>query len=275
VDQPSDYNKSYQESMNKWYNPLFTFAVYLFVSLLFLQGCGSSGFMLRSSTDQLFTPSNITVSEVYDLLQTQILPSSFSGKGKLFFSAPGQSERLSFEYLVGQDREVYELKNRIGILVATIQIEGDSVLFLDRIESRAIRWHKNTPPLSVPGLIPPIRLYELVHYEYWISQAQQVDQSTQDIRFTIPGFGYIYLELETYALSGLSYDLSSQSSIGEVWKLQVNDRKNYKNSPIARTFSIENETRKSQLFVQLVELQVYKSVIPPPVSIPNNYTQNQ
>ena len=53
--------------MNKWYNPLFTFAVYLFVSLLFLQGCGSSGFMLRSSTDQLFTPSNITVSEVYDL----------------------------------------------------------------------------------------------------------------------------------------------------------------------------------------------------------------
>ncbi len=275
MDQPSDYNKSYQESMNKWHNPLFTFAVYFLVSLLFLQGCGSSGFMLRSSTDQLFTPSNITVSEVYDLLQTQILPSSFSGKGKLFFSAPGQSERLSFEYLVGQDREVYELKNRIGILVATIQIEGDSVLFLDRIESRAIRWHKNTPPLSVPGLIPPIRLYELVHYEYWISQAQQVDQSTRDIRFTIPGFGYIYLELETYALSGLSYDLSSQSSIGEVWKLQVNDRKNYKNSPIARTFSIENETRKSQLFVQLVELQVNKSVIPPPVSIPNNYIQNQ
>jgi hypothetical protein len=231
--------------------------------------------MLRSSTDQLFTPSNITVSKVYDLLKKQTLPSSFSGKGKLFFSAPGQSERLSFEYLVGQDREVYELKNRIGILVATIQIEGDSVLFLDRIESRAIRWHINTPPLSVPGLIPPIRLYELVHYEHWISQAQQVDQSTRDIRFTIPGFGYVYLELGTYALSGLSYDLSSQSSIGEVWKLQVNNRKNYKNSPIARTFSIENETRKSQLFVQLVELQVNKSVIPPPVSIPNNYTQTQ
>ena len=261
--------------MNKWHNSLFTSAVFLLVSVLFLQGCGSSGFMLRSSTDQLYTPSNITISEVYDLLQTQTLPSSFSGKGKLFFSAPGQSERLSFEYLVGQDREVYEMKNRIGIPVATIQIEGDSVLFLDRIESRAIRWHKNTPPLSVPGLIPPIRLYELVHYEHWILQAQEVDQSTWDARFTIPSFGYVYLELETYALSGLTYNSSSQSSMSEVWKLQVNDRKDYKNSPIARTFSIENETRKSQLFVQLVDLQFNQSVIPPPVSIPSNYTQTR
>ncbi len=261
--------------MNKWQDSLFTFAVFLLVSLLFLKGCGSSGFMLRSSTDQLYTPSNITVSEVYDLLQTKTIPSSFSGKGKLFFSAPGQSERLSFTYLIGQDREVYELKNRIGIPVATIQIEGDSVLYLDRIESRAIRWHKNKPPLSVPGLIPPIRLYELVHYEHWISLAQQVDQSTRDTRFTIPGFGYVYLELETYALSGLTYNSSSISSMGEVWKLQVNDRKYYKNSPIARTFSIVNETRKSQLFVQLVELQFNKSVNPPPVSIPSNYTQTR
>jgi hypothetical protein len=144
--------------MNKWHNSLFTFAVFLLVSWLSLLGCASSGFMLRSPTAQLYTPSNITVSEVYELLQTQAIPSSFSGKGKLFFSAPGQSERLSFEYIVGQDREVYELKNRIGIPVATIQIEGDSVLFLDRIESRAISWHKNAPPLSVPGLIPPMRV---------------------------------------------------------------------------------------------------------------------
>ncbi len=261
--------------MNNWQKNLFTFAVYMFMSMLFLQGCGSSGFMLHSSNDPLYTPSSISVTEVTDHLQTQSPPRSFSGKGKLYYSAPGQSERVSFEYDVSQDREVYDLKNRIGIPVATIQIEGDSVLFLDRIESRAMIWHKKTPPLSVPGLIPPIRLYELIHYEHWILQAQEVDQSTRDIRFTIPDFGYVYLEFDTYALSGLSYNSLSQSSMDEVWKLQVNDRKNYKNSPIARTFSIENETRQSQLFVQLVELQFNQSVIPPPVSIPSNYTQTR
>lgn len=197
----------------------------------------------------------------------------------MLFSAPGQSERLSFEYYVNQYREVYELKSRIGIPVATIEIQGDSVLFLDHIELRAIRWHKHTPPLSAPGLIPPIRLYELLHYEDWIIQAEDVNQSTRDIRFTIPSFGYVYVELETYALSGLyynsAYDPTTQKRLEEVWKLQVNDRKNYNNSPIARTFSIENETHKSQLFVKLVELQFNESVTPSPITIPSNYTQTR
>ena len=251
------------------------FGVYLTISLLFLKGCGSSVYMFRTSSDQLYTLSNTPLSEIYGQLEIHSLPRSFSGKGKLLFSAPGQSERLSFEYYVSQDREVYELKNRIGIPVATIQIEVDSILFLDRIQSQANKWDKNTLPLSAIGLIPPIRLYELIHYEDWILQTQQVDQSSKDIRLTIPDIGYVFLELENFALSKIYHNTSSQKSIDEVWKLQVNGRKHYKNSPIARTFSIENETRKSRLFVQLVELQFNQSIIPPQVIIPNNYTQNQ
>ena len=265
--------------MSKWYKHSFVLAVYLMMSFLFLQSCGSSGFMLGSSKQQKYIPSEIPLSEIHKQLETQSPPRSFSGKGKLLFSAPGQSERLSFEYYVNQDREVYELKNRIGIPVATIEVEGDSVLFLDRIELRAIRWHKNTPPLSAPELIPPIRLYELLHYQDWIIGAQEVNQSTRDIRFTIPGFGYVYVELETYALSGLyynsAYDPTTQKGLEQVWKLQVNDRKNYKNSPIARTFSIENETRRSQLYVQLVQLQFNEPVSPLPITIPSNYTQTR
>ena len=50
---------------------------------------------------------------------------------------------------------------------------------------------------SIERLIPPIRLYELLHYEDWIIQVEDVNQSTRDIRFTIPSFGYVYVELET------------------------------------------------------------------------------
>ncbi len=275
MDQPNEYSKNYQETMNKWYKHSILFGVYLSISIILFIGCGSSDFMFRSSSDQLYTFSNIPLTEIYGQLEIQSPPRSFFGKGKLLFSAPGQSERLSFEYYVSQDREVYELKNRIGIPVATIQIDVDSVLFLDRIESQVIRWHKNTPHLSASGLIPPIRLYELIHYEHWILQTQQVHQSTKDVRLTIPDLGYVFLELETFALSKIYNNKSSRGSISEVWKLQVNGRKNYKNSPIARTFSIKNETRKSQLFIQLVELQFNQSIIPPLVTIPNNYTQNQ
>lgn len=275
MDRPNEYSKSYQETMIKWYKHSIPFGVYLTISILFFKGCGSSVFMFPSSSDQLYTLSNMPLSEIYDQLEIQSPPRSFFGKGKLLFSAPGQSERLSFDYYVSQNREVYELKNRIGIPVATIQIDVDSVLFLDRIESQVIRWHKNAIPLSASALIPPIRLYELIHYEHWILQTQQVHQSTKDIRLTIPDIGYIFLELETFALSKIYHNKSSRESIGEVWKLQVNGRKNYKNSPIARTFSIENETRKTQLFIQLVELQFNQSIIPPRVTIPNNYTQNQ
>ena len=279
MNQTNEYSKSYLETMSKWYKHSFILAVFLMMSLLFLQGCGSSGFMLGSSKQQQYIPSEIPLYEIHKQLKTQSPPRSFSGKGTLLFSAPGHSERLSFEYYVNQDREVYELKSRIGIPVATIEIQGDSVLFLDRIELRAIRWHKHTPPLSAPGLIPPIRLYELLHYEDWIIQAEDVNQSTRDIRFTIPSFGYVYVELETYALSGLyynsAYDPTTQKRLEEVWKLQVNDRKNYNNSPIARTFSIENETHKSQLFVKLVELQFNESVTPSPITIPSNYTQTR
>ena len=260
--------------MNNWYKSPYFYAIYLLTTMLFLQGCGSSGFMLRTATDQQYTPSSTPISEILTHLQTQSPPNSFSGSGKIFFSAPGQSERLSFEYVVSQDREVYQLKNRIGIPVAAIQVEVDSVLFLDRLESRAIKWHKNSPPLSLPGIIPPIRLYELIHYDLWIAQANEVNESEEDIRLTIPGIGYVYLDVETYALSRLYYTSSTRrGGSNDSWKLQVNDRKNYNNSPIARTFSIENETRKSQLFMQLIQLQFSESMIPPPLSIPSNYTQ--
>ena len=39
-------------------------------------------------------------------------------------------------------------------------------------------------------------------------QTQQVHQSTKDIRLTIPDIGYVFLELETFALSKIYHNKS-------------------------------------------------------------------
>ena len=76
----------------------------------------------------------------YGQLNT-VSPRSFFGKGKLLFRLQDKVNGLVLIIMLVKT-EVYD-KNRIGIPVATIQIDVDSVLFLDRIESQVIRWHKN------------------------------------------------------------------------------------------------------------------------------------
>ena len=56
--------------MSKWYKHSFILAVFLMMSLLFLQGCGSSGFMLGSSKQQQYIPSETPYTK-YMLLKTQ------------------------------------------------------------------------------------------------------------------------------------------------------------------------------------------------------------
>ena len=220
--------------------------VFFFV-MFNITGCGTTEIAQNPSNTQTFETSNlekgVIIASTKDLRDVQYV----SGKGRLYYHSNGESERLGMEYVLNSEREIYSLKNRLGIPIADIQLEVDSILFVDRLQKKALKWHRDYPPAHIPGMIPPIRLYDVIHYPNWIDRAVSFEQSKTLVRAQIPDIGYLYLDASNYALGQLIYK--------NEWELEVRDRKSYKNSMIGRTFQLRNIDRTTQILIQLIELE--------------------
>ena len=235
----------------------------IYLLLVSLLGCKSTEMVQNSSQETIFEASNLTTDVLLEATKDLNDLHYFNGKGRLYYRSEGESERLSIEYEIDAEGEVYSLRNRLGIPVADIQMDADSILFIDRIQEKALQWHKDNPPLSMPGMVPPLRLYELIHYPNWLKEAVLFEQSKTQVRATIPEIGYVYLDSDNFSLIHMNYK--------NEWELDVQDRKNYKNSMIGRTFQLQNNERNTQILVQLIEFEWQTVGRIQELSIPKTY----
>ncbi|NBW70869.1 MAG: hypothetical protein EBR32_05625, partial [Bacteroidetes bacterium] len=90
----------------------------LYLLLISQISCKSTEMVRNSSQETIFEASELTKDVLLEATKDLNDLHYFNGKGRLYYRSEGESERLSIEYEIDTEGEVYSLRNRLGIPVA-------------------------------------------------------------------------------------------------------------------------------------------------------------
>lgn len=89
---------------------------------------------------------------------------TLTGNGRAFISQPGNSDRISVDFLSDRNASLVTFRNRIGIEGGELLVKDDSVLVYNRIDRIAEKISLRDANLTEVGTLATINLVEPFHY---------------------------------------------------------------------------------------------------------------
>jgi hypothetical protein len=106
------------------------------------------------SVDQLL----VTIPNYRESIQT------ISGRGRAIVSEPGNSERVTLQFLSNRDESLITVRNSVGIEGGQIYVNSDSLLIYNRVDKFAEKVPLNQGKLTSVGSIASINMLDLFNY---------------------------------------------------------------------------------------------------------------
>jgi hypothetical protein len=137
----------------------------LFLLLLFMISCSSSSTLTESEenlAEALITADQLleSVPNYRESLQT------ISGRGRAIVSEPGNSERVTLEFLSNRTESLITVRNSVGIEGGQIYVNTDSLLVYNRVDKFAEKVPLNEGKLTSVGSIASINMLDLFNYTF-------------------------------------------------------------------------------------------------------------
>lgn len=212
------------------------------------------------------------------LEQNRVKTDWFSGKSKVAFSGDGQQLKASANILMRTDSLIWMNVKKLGIEVARVQINQDSIYFLNRLTREYAVWDMTFLQKQFGLPLGFEDLQELILGNSVLVDKANLEAGVKDIQHLLSGQ---QAGVNTqYALNGLTYCLEQilVSDLQKTWQVQIDQGEHSTNQetvnfPYFRNFAIDSEqTGPIELEIKFlkVELNTPKNI---KFEIPDRYTQ--
>lgn len=136
----------------------------IFLTLLFMISCSSSR---EVSGDEEMNEASISVSELLERVPNyRESLQTISGSGRAFVSEPGNSERVSLEFLSNRNESLITVRTSVGIEGGQIYVDSDSLLVYNRVDKVAEKVPLNQGKLTSVGSIASVNMLDLFNFTF-------------------------------------------------------------------------------------------------------------
>lgn len=136
----------------------------VFLILLFMMSCSSSR---ELAEDENLNEAEISVSELLERVPNyRESLQTISGSGRAFVSEPGNSERVSLEFLSNRNESLITVRTSVGIEGGQIYVDSDSLLVYNRVDKVAEKVPLNQGKLTSVGSIASVNMLDLFNFTF-------------------------------------------------------------------------------------------------------------
>ncbi len=102
---------------------------------------------------------------------------TITGNGRAFVSEPGNSERVSLQFLSNREESLIKVRTSVGIEGGQIYVDSDSLLIYNRVDKVAEKVPLRQGKLSSVGSIASVNLLDLFNFTMMESDIDQLFES--------------------------------------------------------------------------------------------------
>lgn len=134
-----------------------------FLIFLFMISCSSSVELTENEVD--VAEASISVDQLLESVPNyRESLQTISGRGRAIVSEPGNSERVTLQFLSNRDESLITVRNSVGIEGGQIFVNSDSLLVYNRVDKFAEKVPLNQGKLTSVGSIASINMLDLFNY---------------------------------------------------------------------------------------------------------------
>jgi len=133
--------------------------------LLFMISCSSSAELIEN--DEELTEASISVDELLESVPNyRESLQTISGTGRAIVSEPGNSERVTLQFLSNRSESLITVRTSVGIEGGQIYVNSDSLLVYNRVDKFAEKVPLNQGKLTSVGSIASVNMLDLFNYTF-------------------------------------------------------------------------------------------------------------
>lgn len=134
--------------------------------------CSSSRELIE---DEELNEADISVNELLEAVPNyRESLQTISGSGRAFVSEPGNSERVSLQFLSNRDESLITVRTSVGIEGGQIYVDSDSLLVYNRVEKYAEKVPLNQGKLTSVGSIASVNMLDLFNFTFTESELDEI-----------------------------------------------------------------------------------------------------
>lgn len=143
-------------------NILFLISGFIF---LFLVSCSSSSSV--TEREENLAEASISVEQLLETVPNyRESLQTISGSGRAIVSEPGNSERVTLEFLTNRNESLITVRTSVGIEGGQIYVDSDSLLVYNRVDKYAEKVPLNQGKLTSVGSIASVNMLDLFNYTF-------------------------------------------------------------------------------------------------------------
>lgn len=137
----------------------------IFLLLLFIMSCSSSSQLTEN--EENLAESSITVNQLLESIPNyRESLQTISGRGRAIVSEPGNSERVTLQFLSNRSESLITVRTSVGIEGGQIFVDSDSLLIYNRVDKFAEKVPLNQGNLTSVGSIASVNMLDLFNYTF-------------------------------------------------------------------------------------------------------------
>ncbi|MDZ7717803.1 MAG: DUF4292 domain-containing protein [Balneolaceae bacterium] len=151
--------------------------------LLFMISCSSSSELIES--EENLTEASISVNQLLESVPNyRESLQTISGSGRAIVSEPGNSERVTLQFLSNRQESLITVRTSVGIEGGQIFVDSDSLLVYNRVDKFAEKVPLNQGKLTSVGSIASVNMLDLFNYTFTESDVEGLFE-TEDLYVAI------------------------------------------------------------------------------------------
>lgn len=152
---------------------------FLGVFLLFMISCSSSSKLTENEED--LAEASISVDQLLESVPNyRESLQTLSGRGRAIVSEPGNSERVTLEFLSNRTESLITVRTSVGIEGGQIYVDADSLLVYNRVDKYAEKVPLNQGKLTSVGSIASVNMLDLFNYTFTVSDVNGLYESDNE-----------------------------------------------------------------------------------------------
>ncbi|NBC65142.1 MAG: DUF4292 domain-containing protein [Bacteroidetes bacterium] len=133
--------------------------------LLFMISCSSTGELTENDVE--LAEASISVEQLLESVPNyRESLQTVTGRGRAIVSEPGNSERVTLEFLSNRTESLITVRNSVGIEGGQIYVNTDSLLVYNRVDKFAEKVPLNQGKLTSVGSIASVNMLDLFNYTF-------------------------------------------------------------------------------------------------------------
>lgn len=140
--------------------------------LFFMMSCSASK---ELAGDEELNEADISVGELLELVPNyRESLQTITGSGRAIVSEPGNSDRVTLQFLSNRDESLITVRTSVGIEGGQIYVDSDSLLVYNRVDKYAEKVPLNQGKLTSVGSIASVNMLDLFNYTFTESDVAEL-----------------------------------------------------------------------------------------------------